>query len=186
MTNAPTIDANTLAPHTFGAGEPLLCLGFSEPASSALLQQLSASRRIFATPAHSAAAALQTPATAKFTVLARSSEIGAALTLAAAHPNEIEALVLLAPSKAFVAQSGDRLAEAKVQILLLAGTNDGETGEAATAFKRKLPACHLVYVYDAGREMDTERPEAVAKVTQDFLTRRDKFLVSNADGRVTK
>jgi pimeloyl-ACP methyl ester carboxylesterase len=185
MTNAQTIDADTLAPHIFGAGEPLLCLGFAEPANSALLQQLSASRQIFATPAHSAAAALQTPATAKFTVLAKSSEIGAALALAAAHPDEIEALVLLAPSKAAFEENSDRLAEAKVQILVLAGTLDAEGGEAATAFKQKLRACHLVYVYDAGRDMDTERPEAVAKVTRDFLTRRDKFLVSNSDGRIT-
>lgn len=184
MTNARTIEA-TLAPHVFGKGEPLLCLGFADPAGSALLQQLSASRQIFATPAHSATAALQTPATGKFTVLARSSEIGAALALAAAHPDEIEALVLLAPSKAAFNENGDRLGEAKVQILVLAGTLDGESGEAATAFKQKLPACHLVYVYDAGRDMDAERPEAVAKVTRDFLTRRDKFLVSNADGRIT-
>ncbi|MDF2115788.1 hypothetical protein PY365_09415 [Roseiarcaceae bacterium H3SJ34-1] len=186
MTNAQTIDADMLAPHIFGTGEPLLCLGFAEPTGSALLQQLSASRQIFATPAHRAVAALQTPATAKFTVLARSSEIGAALTLAAAHTDEIEALVLLAPSKAAVEENADRLAEVKVQILFLAGTLDMEGGEAATAFKRKLAASHLVYVYDAGRDMDTERPDAVAKVTQDFLTRRDKFLVSNADGRITR
>jgi len=186
MTNAQTTDADTLAPHTFGTGAPLLCLGFADPGSSALLQQLAASRQVFATPAHSAAAALQTPASGKFTLLAKASEIGAALTLAAAHPDEVEALVLLAPSQASVEENGDKLAEAKVQILLLAGTNDNETGEAATAFKRRLAACHLVYVYDAGRDMDTERPEAVAKVTQDFLTRRDKFLVSNADGRITK
>jgi hypothetical protein len=128
---------------------------------------------------------LRTPATAKFTVLAKCSEIGAALALAASHPDEIEALVLLAPSKAAFAQNSDRLTDAKVQILVLAGTLDAEGGEAATACKQKLAACHLVYVYNAGQEMDIQRPEAVAKVVQDFLTRRDKFLVSNADGRIT-
>jgi len=170
MTNAQTTAAETLS------AERLLCLGFAAPDDSALLQQLSASRKIIAMPTSEA----------KYAVLAKSGEIGAALALAVSHAESIEALVLLAPSKAEVDQTGDGLAEVKAQVLVLAGTRDAEGCEAATAFKRKRAASHLVYVYDAASDMDTERPEAVAKVTLDFLTRRDKFLVSNADGRITR
>jgi pimeloyl-ACP methyl ester carboxylesterase len=41
-----------------------------------------------------------------------------------------------------------------------------------------LSACHLVFVYDAGHAISTERPEAFADVTADFLERREAFVIN--------
>ncbi len=45
-------------------------------------------------------------------------------------------------------------------------------------YKELMPNCHLVFVYDAGHEMSTERPEAFAEVTADFLDRHEAFVIS--------
>jgi pimeloyl-ACP methyl ester carboxylesterase len=48
-------------------------------------------------------------------------------------------------------------------------------------YKELLPNCHLVFVYDAGHAISTERPEAFTEVTVDFLERREAFVVSRAE-----
>ena len=48
-------------------------------------------------------------------------------------------------------------------------------------YKAILPNCHLVFVYDAGHEISTDRPEAFADVTTDFLERREAFVISRAE-----
>ena len=45
-------------------------------------------------------------------------------------------------------------------------------------YKELMPNCHMVFVYDAGHEMSTERPEAFAEVTADFLERHEAFVIS--------
>ena len=41
-----------------------------------------------------------------------------------------------------------------------------------------------MFVYDAGRTIDDERPEALAFITLEFFERRDLFLVSRENGVV--
>jgi pimeloyl-ACP methyl ester carboxylesterase len=48
-------------------------------------------------------------------------------------------------------------------------------------YKELLPNCHLVFVYDSGHAISTERPEAFAEVTADFLERREAFVVSRTE-----
>ena len=50
--------------------------------------------------------------------------------------------------------------------------------EMGRHYKALLPNCHLVFVYDAGHEISTDRPEAFAEVTADFLERREAFVIS--------
>ncbi len=45
-------------------------------------------------------------------------------------------------------------------------------------YKELMPNCHLVFLYDAGHEMSTERPEAFAEVTADFLERHEAFVIN--------
>lgn len=47
-------------------------------------------------------------------------------------------------------------------------------------YKELIPNCHLVFVYDAGHGISTDRPEAFAEVTADFLERHEAFVVSRA------
>ncbi len=63
--------------------------------------------------------------------------------------------------------------------LALFGTLDRVTPpELGRHYKALLPNCNLVLVYDAGHAISTERPEAFAEVTADFLERHEAFIIS--------
>lgn len=116
-------------------------------------------------------------------LVAASDRAAAALLLALERPAQIASLVLLAP-KIFDA-SGQPLSEpaarfnaVEVPILALFGTKDAAAPpEAARHYRQRNPRCHLVFVYDASEAMGEERPEAVAELVVDFVTRRDRFIV---------
>jgi len=76
-----------------------------------------------------------------------------------------------------------RMKECKVPVLVLLGTQDTLIPTAmGRHYRELLPDCHVIMVYDAAHGLDVERPEACAVVTDDFLTRQDKFVVSNENG----
>jgi len=67
----------------------------------------------------------------------------------------------------------------EVPTLVLFGTHDGLMPPGlGRLYKEKLPNCHLVFVYDAGHAISTERPEAFAEVTLDFLERHEAFVIN--------
>jgi pimeloyl-ACP methyl ester carboxylesterase len=47
-------------------------------------------------------------------------------------------------------------------------------------YKEMMPNCHLVFVYDAGHAISTDRPQAFAEVVSDFVERREAFVVSRS------
>lgn len=64
-------------------------------------------------------------------------------------------------------------------VLVLFGTLDRVMPpEMGQHYKALLPNCHLVFVYDAGHEISTDRPEAFAEVTGDFLERHEAFVIN--------
>jgi len=63
---------------------------------------------------------------------------------------------------------------------MLCGTKD--QSDAGGRHRRLLPECHFMFVYDAGRDIGAERPEALAFITLEFFERRDLFLVSRENG----
>jgi pimeloyl-ACP methyl ester carboxylesterase len=66
--------------------------------------------------------------------------------------------------------------------LVLFGTLDQVIAPAmGRVYKDLLPNCHLVFVYDAGHAISTDRPEAFAEVAIDFLERREAFVISRAE-----
>ena len=44
-----------------------------------------------------------------------------------------------------------------------------------------MPNCHLVFVYDAGHAISTDRPEAFTEVVADFLERHEAFVISRTE-----
>ena len=113
-----------------------------------------------------------------------------------AHPERLSALpvpdpAVQAKTRALVARlrGPDRDADLESQMrrlptpsLVLFGTLDRVIPpEMGRFYKELLPNCHLVFVYDAGHAISTERPEAFTEVTVDFLERREAFVVSRAD-----
>ena len=45
-------------------------------------------------------------------------------------------------------------------------------------YKELMPNCHLVFVYDAGHAISTDRAEAFTEVVVDFLERHEAFVIS--------
>jgi pimeloyl-ACP methyl ester carboxylesterase len=69
-----------------------------------------------------------------------------------------------------------------VPTLVLFGTLDRVIApEMGRFYKELLPNCHLVFVYDAGHAIGTERPEAFAEVTADFLERHEAFVITRTE-----
>jgi pimeloyl-ACP methyl ester carboxylesterase len=48
-------------------------------------------------------------------------------------------------------------------------------------YKELMPNCHLVFVYDAGHAISTDRPEAFTEVAADFLERHEAFVISRTE-----
>jgi pimeloyl-ACP methyl ester carboxylesterase len=66
--------------------------------------------------------------------------------------------------------------------LILFGTLDRVIpSDMGRFYKELIPSCHLVFVYDAGHGISTDRPEAFAEVTGDFLERHEAFVISRTD-----
>jgi pimeloyl-ACP methyl ester carboxylesterase len=75
------------------------------------------------------------------------------------------------------------LAALEVQTLVLLGTEDRiSRSELADIYRGMMPACQVVMIYDAAHAIDADRPDAVASVMQDFLTRQERFLVKEQSG----
>jgi pimeloyl-ACP methyl ester carboxylesterase len=77
------------------------------------------------------------------------------------------------------------LADLKVPVLTVLGTEDRLIPPSfGRRYREKLGNCHVVMVYDAGHIVDADRPEAVFALVDDFLKRREKFVVSNERGAI--
>ena len=75
----------------------------------------------------------------------------------------------------------DRLEELPTPTLVLFGTLDAVIAPAmGRIYKDLMPNAHLVFVYDAGHQISTERPEAFTEVVADFLERHEAFVISRA------
>lgn len=174
-----------------GAGTSVLCLGGGERFSP-MRERLAARHRVV----EPLAPALTVPAIGqsimalsldRFDLIAHGAHAALALQLALERPKDIGALVLLAPTvltrDGQCADDADasivnRLGELKVPILACFGTKDSIAPvEVARHYRARVPGCNLMFVYDSGHDMETERPEAVASLVLDFLERHDLFLV---------
>jgi pimeloyl-ACP methyl ester carboxylesterase len=78
-----------------------------------------------------------------------------------------------------------RMPGLNVPVLVLFGTMDRMIPpEMGRLYCEKLPNCHLILVYDAGHEVDADRPEAFVSVVSDFLQRHEGFLVNRQSGLI--
>ena len=72
-----------------------------------------------------------------------------------------------------------------VPTLVLFGTEDRVIPpEMGRIYREIVPSCHFVLIYDAGHDMDVERPEAIASVVSDFLERHEQFVVTRTSSLI--
>ena len=75
----------------------------------------------------------------------------------------------------------ERMRDIVTPTLVLFGTLDSlMPPEMGRHYKERLPNCQLVFVYDTAHAISSERPEAFAEVTLDFLERHEAFVVNRA------
>lgn len=123
----------------------------------------------------------EAPACGEFALWGSASGVAAALRIALQMPERVTALVLESPDKEPEPWMGDVQAPA----LVLLGTHDASAPSGLGAcYKTLLPNCHLVLVYDAGRNIAADRPEAFADVVSDFLERREAFVINRTPTRL--
>jgi pimeloyl-ACP methyl ester carboxylesterase len=119
----------------------------------------------------------------KFSLVADSGSVSAALAFALQSGDSLETLTLIAPPE--IAPKGSQedfpLEQIGVPTLVLLGTGDeGAAQESGRLYARRIPKCFYILVYDAGHDIACDRPQALYAVLRDFLDYREKFLVPHA------
>ena len=114
----------------------------------------------------------------RFDLIGEGTGAAAAMWLALAPEADIGSVVLAAPDSL----PDEAFREIARPVLVLCGTKDQSA--AADRYRRLLPDCHFMLVYEAGPAIGTERPEAFAFIAHEFFERRDLFLVSRENGLV--
>ena len=77
------------------------------------------------------------------------------------------------------AELEERLGEINVATLVVFGTEDTFIPtEMARVYKAKIPNCSYAMVYDAGHMIEAERPAACAELLDDFMERKEVFVVA--------
>jgi pimeloyl-ACP methyl ester carboxylesterase len=72
-----------------------------------------------------------------------------------------------------------KLSGLTVPTLVVFGTEDAVISPAmGRIYREKMPNCNFVLVYDAGHEVNADRPEAFVSLVGDFLERREAFIVT--------
>lgn len=100
--------------------------------------------------------------------------------LAVLRPERVEHVVLAAP--AFVAPDDDELFAALATVerlmLILQGTRDAHPADGVQRLRRLVRSSFLVYVWDAGRDLEVDQPARVLALIDGFLKRSESFIVN--------
>jgi len=120
------------------------------------------------------------PEDGAFSVWARGESCAEAVWLARELPERVTALVLEAPTSA--PEAAD-LAELTVPTLVACGTDAANgTADAGRTYREHMPSCHFVLVYATGDDIANQRPGAFVSLVEDFLERRERFIVNQRSG----
>jgi len=171
--------------HSAGSGAPVVWLhaGEKTPAAASLLAQHF--RVLMLTTAHTTsiqenavANAIGPHASEPVGLIADAACAHAALRLAAARPDLVRALALIAPAVP------DKLpGELKTSVMALFGTRDAPA-HIGRGMREVISACHVMFVYDTDQDMANQRPEAVAAILREFVQAGDRFLVTSKSSKI--
>ncbi|MFM9972649.1 MAG: alpha/beta fold hydrolase [Burkholderiales bacterium] len=79
-----------------------------------------------------------------------------------------------------------RIGEIAAYTLILGGSKDERVpAQAVQLVKSKIKRSQLLYVYDAAHAMESDQPERVANLVEDFFLRGDAFIVNAGVARQT-
>ena len=170
--------------HSTGSGAPVAWWHANDktPAAAALLAQQF--RVLGFTIAHTtsipadAIANAIGPHSEPVGLIADAANADAALQFAAARPDLVRALALIAPAVP------DKLpGEFKTPVMALFGTRDAPA-HIGRSMREVISGCHVMFVYDTDHDMANQRPEAVEAILREFLTAGDRFLVTSKSSKL--
>jgi pimeloyl-ACP methyl ester carboxylesterase len=171
--------------HSAGSGAPVVWLhaGEKTPAAAPLLAQhfRVLMFRIADTTSiqeDAVANAIGPHASEPVGLIADAASAHAALRLAAARPDLVRALVLIAP-----AVPNKERDEFKTPVMALFGTRDAPA-HIGRSMREVISGCHVMFVYDTDHDMANQRPEAVEAILREFLAAGDRFLVTSKSGKL--
>jgi pimeloyl-ACP methyl ester carboxylesterase len=167
-----------------GQGYPLLLLrtGGGAKLAETLARQFRVLRCERDASADALVAELQTRGIDRLGVIAHGAAAAVALSLAQTLGEKVEAVALMAPPEA---ETLGNVAQLKTPVFAVFGSKDRNSPPSrGTSYRAALPNCHLMLIYDAGADMDAERPDAVAAALAEFMTAREKFLVTHKSGKI--
>lgn len=173
-----------------------------EPGHSAALREGLAQRWMvldlglddFGAGAEDLIAAAVAPLTSEpYGLIGVSSAASVAIRHALNSPESVAALILVSPLA--VRPSGDPVGstqELEAQLdgircptLAVFGQADDAIDPVAPSIYRSLiPNCNVAFVYDAGHDIAGDRPQALLNLVEDYLERRETFIVQNRAGAV--
>ena len=139
------------------------------------------------------AAAVAPLASGPYGLIGVSSAASAAIRHALQTPERITALVLVSPLSVRPSEAPggvthdveSRLAEIQCPTLAVFGQADDTIDSAAPSiYRSRIPNCNVAFVYDAGHDIAAERPQALLNLVEDYLERRETFIVQNRAGAI--
>ncbi len=171
--------------HSTGSGAPIAWLHADEktPAAGALLAQHFrvlefTVAQTASVPADALADAIGPHIGEPVGLIADAANAHAALQLAAARPDLVRALALIAPAVP------DKLPdEFKTPVMALFGTRDAPA-HIGRSMREVIAGCHVMFVYDTDNDMANQRPEAVEAIMREFLIAGDRFLVTSKSSKL--
>lgn len=139
------------------------------------------------------AAAVAPLASGPYSLIGVSSAASVAIRHALRSPESVAALILVSPLA--VRPAGDpvgstqqleaQLAGIQCPTLAVFGQADDAIDPVAPSLYRSLiPNCNVAFVYDAGHDIAGERPQALLNLVEDYLERRETFIVQNRAGAI--
>jgi pimeloyl-ACP methyl ester carboxylesterase len=171
--------------HTAGSGAPVVWLHAGEKIPTAVSLLAQHFRVLVFTIAHTTsiqenavANAIGPHASEPVGLIADATSAHAALRLAAARPDLVRALALIAP-----AVPDKSPGELKTPVMALFGTHDAPA-HIGRGMREVISACHVMFVYDTDRDMANQRPEAVAAILREFVQAGDRFLVTSKSSKI--
>ncbi len=125
-----------------------------------------------------------------YVLISSANSASLALWQAIDGPDHIDGLVLISPTvllpEGYTDANGaipepaliGSLGEVHTPTLVLFGTNDTAIPpETGRMYVEQLPDCYYALMYDAGHDIETERPQALYEAVCDFVERRGTFIV---------
>jgi pimeloyl-ACP methyl ester carboxylesterase len=111
-------------------------------------------------------------------LIADATSADAALRFAAARPDLVRALTLIAPAVPHKLPG-----ELKTPVMALFGTRDAPA-HIGRMMREVISGCHVMFVYDTDHDLANQRPEAVEAILREFLTAGDRFLVTSKSSKI--